>query len=730
MTPTQESHCDGPATGNGGTRGAPRPACSPRRRPSGLALVVYVDLPAGYECLENYISALMTLFNTHSTTIETLLANIGAAVVSLRGSGCLLRVYSAHCRVPTLSAGSVCSVRLVGILSCVNAWKVAVCLSIWLAILLCFCLVSVDRSHAVCPSVVEFHSAALWERLPPGWGDALTALELEELVCLASPEVPLPRAAMAEWPAELVNYVEEALRLALPRHRCKREPTTDGDASASLATRPGGRSGGGGGGGRAATAAVQPSAACPFIPTEDELRSSGVEVAPAHSAQRQLLRHIKPKKRHELQRLSSVISDACKHNMRPPERERDQTPTVVDIGCGQGYLARMLTYMHGLDVVGVEAAQSNTDTAAEKASKLRYEVEKKAKASDDDEAGEVGRVGQLRFLNRLVCSERDIGAVVDEVATDDFAAASTVVPDVAENATVCALGTGHNEGERPRRDSVEPLPKKQRPAQTSGTGDDVGSTCRRCSIVGLHACGILTPQILRAYATCTTVSSVVAVGCCYHKGGGGSLPLPAVLEEWGPDRQSWKGDGAASVSPSDPDTATASAATAAITESFPMSTAIKTRLQVDAAESGQAERAAVPGTGVGRWLGSAQSRELACHALEQYTRRPWRQSALLAKTMDGMYAGKDMPSLVALRESCTADTAYLRHQCYRSVLEVELRHLGVSPRVAVGSVKRMERLSFGEYAQKAVQKLQKAKVLREQQQFVLSRDYAAVRSAT
>lgn len=382
--------------------------------------------------------------------------------------------------------------------------------------------------------------------------------------------------------------------------------------------------------------------------------------------------------------------------------------------------------MHGLDVVGVEAAQSNTDTAAEKASKLHYEVEKKAKANDDYVAGEVGQVGQLCFLNRLMCSERDIGAVVDEVATGHFAAAS----DVSANATVCESGTGEYELERARHDSAEPLPKKQRQRlpQTSGT-DDFGSSCRHCSIVGLHACGILTPQILRAYATCTTVSSVVAVGCCYHKGGGGSLPLPAVLEDWGPDRQSWKGDGAATMTTSDPHMTTPSAATAAITESFPMSMAIKTHLQADAAKSEGPEHAVVQGSRVGRWLGSAQSRELACHALEQYTRRPWRHSALLAKTMDGMYAGKDMPSLASLRESCPADTAYLQHQCYRAVLEVELRQLGVPPRVAVGSVKRMERLSFEEYARKAVQKLQKAKLLEKHGQFGLSRDYAAVRLA-
>lgn len=626
-------------------------------------MVCYVDLPEGCDSLATYIASLMALFRRHSAVIEVLLCNI-----------------------------------------------------------------------------VEFHSAMLWEKLPAGWGAALTALDLEDLVCLASPETPLPPAAMANWPVELVNYVTEALRLALPRHRSQHAPSADGDGAA------------------VAAAAVRPSAACPFIPSEQELTSSGVEVAPAHSAQRQLLRHIKPKKRHELQRLSSVISETCKSDDQSQERKHARKPTVIDIGCGQGYLARMLTYMHGIDVVGVEAAQTNTDTAAEKASRLQYEVQKKALQQrgmqrppavhadiscvpvEDQagQAGQVGQVGELRFLNRLICSERDISAIVGEVAAADPAVATPATDPAASIISVTAVdatSTDLGEGERPQRDLVEPLAKRQRPAP--------GGVCRSCSITGLHACGILTPQILRAYATCPTISSVVAVGCCYHKGGGGSLPLPAVLEEWGADRQSWKGDGAvaqqatsASVLYGDVDTAAASVSmstdrwAATVTETFPMSVAIRTHLETDVSVSArieESEGAGPPTSGVSRWLGSAQSRELACHALEQYTRRPWRHSTLLVKTMDGMHAGEDVPGLASLRASCAADTAYLKHQCYRAVLELELRPRGVSPRVAVGSVKRMERLTFEEYAQKAAQKLQKAKVLQEQRQFVLSRDYAPVR---
>ena len=157
----------------------------------------------------------------------------------------------------------------------------------------------------------------------------------------------------------------------------------------------------------------------------------------------------------------------------------------------------------------------------------------------------------------------------------------------------------------------------------------------------------------------------MAVGCCYHKGGGGSLPLPTGLEEWGADRQSWKGDGAASeggqVAPTAAATATAEGGGATAmttrgrTDAFPMSAAVLSALELEEAGDGGGEgehtefgsAAETGGLAVGGWVGSAQSRELACHALEQYTSRPWRHSPLLAKTMDGMPAGA-VPGLAAL----------------------------------------------------------------------------------
>ena len=40
---------------------------------------------------------------------------------------------------------------------------------------------------------------------------------------------------------------------------------------------------------------------------------------------------------------------------------------------------------------------------------------------------------------------------------------------------------------------------------------------KRLMLTGLHACGDLTPTILRVFARCSDIHGVVSVGCCYMK---------------------------------------------------------------------------------------------------------------------------------------------------------------------------------------------------------------------
>jgi hypothetical protein len=40
---------------------------------------------------------------------------------------------------------------------------------------------------------------------------------------------------------------------------------------------------------------------------------------------------------------------------------------------------------------------------------------------------------------------------------------------------------------------------------------------KKLVLTGLHACGDLTPTILRVFSRCSDIKGVASVGCCYMK---------------------------------------------------------------------------------------------------------------------------------------------------------------------------------------------------------------------
>ena len=386
-----------------------------------------------------------------------------------------------------------------------------------------------------------------------------------------------------------------------------------------------------------------------------------------------LTRHLKPKKRHEVAETARLVrATVLTERQHPRQTEQRQLEekkplpvTVVDIGCGQGYLARQLA-ADGLDVIGVEAAAQNTAEAGRKAAQASYEMAKaKTKAAaagkdavsggggrrrldavGDDSSATVGG-GSLRFLNCVIPPGADLGVALR----------------AAKFAAEAPAGSGQSTG---GEEEPEPEPAAAAAAAIARS---------RLALVGLHACGDLTPTILRAFAASPDVGSVVAVGCCYHK-----ATAPSDLAGWAPGQQS-------------PSAVYGTAAAAADQPpSFPMSACVSQLL------------AARPEVRAPEWFGTGHVQELACHALEAYATRPWLHSPLMAAP--GPAAGGH-PSLSALRESVDDDgeTGSLVRQCWRAVLECEIQRLGGPARASVGSVKRMAKLSYGQYTAAALKRL-------------------------
>ena len=58
---------------------------------------------------------------------------------------------------------------------------------------------------------------------------------------------------------------------------------------------------------------------------------------------------------------------------------------------------------------------------------------------------------------------------------------------------------------------------EQQSSQTSNSTQNYNSANSDFVMTGLHACGDLTPTMMRVFVNCITARSLVSVACCYHK---------------------------------------------------------------------------------------------------------------------------------------------------------------------------------------------------------------------
>ncbi|XP_016159482.1 PREDICTED: protein RRNAD1 [Ficedula albicollis] len=139
--------------------------------------------------------------------------------------------------------------------------------------------------------IVDFFTEDLWAQLPPAWQPALASATPAQLAGLLGGRAG-PGAA---WPLSLLAFAAAARALAFPRGS------------------PGG----------------SPRPPCQSSRLHPLLR-----------------RHVKPKKQHEIQRLSQLLQRLS---------QATGCERVVDIGAGQGHLSRILSFGLGLSVTAVDS---------------------------------------------------------------------------------------------------------------------------------------------------------------------------------------------------------------------------------------------------------------------------------------------------------------------------------------------------------------------------------------
>ena len=156
----------------------------------------------------------------------------------------------------------------------------------------------------------DFFVCRCWGDVPSEWRPFLLSLSADELAALPSMTHPVPGA-----PASLVSFIARAASLALPRMPSQEEATRLCWAAASKST--------------VSLSITAPAAA----------------EAAAASAAEELWQGMDAKKVHEVTRMAPCVAASA----RAAGCRR-----VLDVGCGQGYVDRLLA-AQGLDVLGVEA---------------------------------------------------------------------------------------------------------------------------------------------------------------------------------------------------------------------------------------------------------------------------------------------------------------------------------------------------------------------------------------
>ncbi|XP_074709407.1 methyltransferase-like protein 25B isoform X1 [Strix uralensis] len=204
-----------------------------------------------------------------------------------------------------------------------------------------------------------------------------------------------------------------------------------------------------------------------------------------------LRRHVKPKKQHEIRRLGKLLqrlsqATACNH--------------VVDVGAGQGHLSRFLAFGLGLSVTAVEG-DGRLAAMAER--------------FDQELLRELGKTGvppgnegpPRRRQNR------------------PHPPPSPLTPRGPHH-VAGRLDPGAPWGEF----LLPPDPPGSGPAARNPLGDVGGSEGgSRVLVTGLHACGDLSPALLRHFARSPSVAAVASVACCYMKLSTAPAPLGCPL---------------------------------------------------------------------------------------------------------------------------------------------------------------------------------------------------------
>ncbi|XP_066465189.1 methyltransferase-like protein 25B isoform X2 [Eleutherodactylus coqui] len=327
-------------------------------------------------------------------------------------------------------------------------------------------------------------------------------------------------------------------------------------------------------------------------------------------------KHVKPKKQHEIVRLGKLVKKLS---------DSTRCDHVVDIGSGQGHLSRVLSFGQGLGVTAVEANRSLLTMATKFDYDLIYMLKKEQLRPKQIAACDITSIEATKI-------PRHVLAYIDPQASwEEFVNQLTGHTEIGINAGGSSTSASLT--------STQGLGSMEQGNQIVDSCQSVSSLDQCCFpqtnnfiLTGLHACGDLSVAMLRHFARCPSVVGITSVACCYMKLTTCEVPQPpgvlAPSHQHDSQQQQY---------------------------GYPVSSWV----------------AGLPGHKL-----SYKSREVACHAIEDYIER------------------------------LKGESDVLRIHCYRAVLEMVIR--GIEPtmkRAGVQTIKNAQKLPFKEYAKQGLQRV-------------------------
>lgn len=336
-------------------------------------------------------------------------------------------------------------------------------------------------------------------------------------------------------------------------------------------------------------------------------------------------KHVKPKKQHEIRQLGKLVKKLC---------DSTSCEDVVDVGSGQGHLSRVLAFGLGLGVTAVEADGHLVTMAAKFDQEILYMLKKEKLRPAKNGGIEVTSISFPK-------PPRHVLACVDPQAPwEDFVrqlagnAEETPLQSVGQNKmadgarrTLANASTSHITTSTEEVTNSETT-RENEAADPSACSCHSVTESRRLLLTGLHACGDLSVAMLRHFAGCPVVAGITSVACCYMKLTTLEVPQPPGVLSADSDIREF---------------------------GYPMSSWVSR----------------LPGHKL-----SYKSREVACHAIEDYIER------------------------------LKGDSDILRTHCYRAMLETVIRKVDPAMRrPGVQTIKKAHRLPFTEYAMRGLERV-------------------------